>query len=191
VDAWQQLIVRARHDAGLSQLDLARRAGTSRPTLSAYEHGRKAPTADTLERLLAAAGFRLEAVPVVSWREVPLGRGRSFWVPDRLWRLPVGEVFAEVVLPLELNWSTLGHRFAPRDRRERARLYELVLREGEPAALERWVDGALLIDIWPDLVLPRGLRAGWQAVIAATLPADAPTLDATRDAAGTPLGAAS
>ena len=100
MEAWPGVLSAVREFAGLSQGELARRAGTSRPTLSAYEHGRKAPTADTLERLLAATGFRLEVAPVVSWREVPLPGGRSCWVADRLWRLPVREAFAVVVLPL-------------------------------------------------------------------------------------------
>ncbi|MFN0281211.1 MAG: helix-turn-helix domain-containing protein [Kineosporiaceae bacterium] len=169
MDVWPNVVLRARCYARLSQLELARRAGTSRPTLSAYEHGRKAPTADTLERLLAAAGFRIAAVPVVPWREVPLGRGRSCWVPDRLWRLPVAEAFAAVVLPLELNWSTPGRRFVTRDRRQRARLYEVLLREGAPEDLERWVDGGLLVDVWDDLVLPRAVRDAWRPTMDAEL----------------------
>jgi transcriptional regulator with XRE-family HTH domain len=47
----------------MTQAELARRAGTSQATISAYEHGRKAPSVDTLGRLLAATGVRLTAVP--------------------------------------------------------------------------------------------------------------------------------
>jgi transcriptional regulator with XRE-family HTH domain len=181
---WRELLTRARASAGLSQEELARRAGTSRPTVSAYEHGRKAPSADTLERLLAAAGVRLDLVPVVSWRQVPMGRGRSCWVADALWRLPPEAAFADVRLPLELNWSAPGREYQPRDRRQRARLYEVVLREGEPGDLERYVDGGLLVDLWSQLVLPRAVRAAWQPLIDATLatehiaPEAAPSLDA-------------
>lgn len=39
---------------------MARRAGTSQPVISAYEHGRRDPTISTLRRLLAAAGARLD-----------------------------------------------------------------------------------------------------------------------------------
>jgi transcriptional regulator with XRE-family HTH domain len=49
--------VRRRH--GLSQAELARRAGTSQPVVSAYEHGRRDPTVSTLRRLLLAGGERL------------------------------------------------------------------------------------------------------------------------------------
>lgn len=51
-------VVRRRR--GLTQAELARRAGTSQPVVSAYEHGRRDPTLHTLERLVAAAGERLQ-----------------------------------------------------------------------------------------------------------------------------------
>lgn len=57
----------ALHDArtrvGLTQAELGRRAGTSQATISAYEHGRKEPSLETLSRLLAACGVRLRAEP--------------------------------------------------------------------------------------------------------------------------------
>ena len=39
-----------------------------------------------------------------------------------------------------------GRRFDLRDRRQRARLYELVLREGRPSDVLAYVDGALVMD---------------------------------------------
>lgn len=54
-----KLIKEARTAAGLTQSELARRAGTSQPTVAAYESGEKVPTVETLERLLHAAGLRL------------------------------------------------------------------------------------------------------------------------------------
>ena len=53
-------IRRARADAGLSQVDLAARAGTSQSALARYETGATLPTLPTLERLLSACGRRLE-----------------------------------------------------------------------------------------------------------------------------------
>lgn len=53
------LLRRARREAGLSQRELARLAGTSQPTLARYERDRAIPTLPTLERLLVAAGKRL------------------------------------------------------------------------------------------------------------------------------------
>lgn len=44
----------------MSQRELASRAGTSQPVISAYEHGRRDPTTRTLRRLIAATGEVLE-----------------------------------------------------------------------------------------------------------------------------------
>jgi transcriptional regulator with XRE-family HTH domain len=53
----------ARARAGLTQTQLAQRAGTSQATVSAYEHGHKTPSVETLARLLAATGTRLTTAP--------------------------------------------------------------------------------------------------------------------------------
>ncbi|MCB0997522.1 MAG: helix-turn-helix transcriptional regulator [Acidimicrobiales bacterium] len=160
-----ELLERARHEAGLSQDELAALAGTSRTTISAYEHGRKSPTLATATRLLDTAGFELVAEPKVRFREATTARGRPIVVADRLWRLPLARAFADVELPLGLNWSRPGAVFRLSDRRQRARCYEVVLREGTPSDLLEYIDGALLVDLWPDLVLPRELRAAWQPTI--------------------------
>ena len=54
-----QLIATVRRRRGLTQLQLARRAGTSQPVVSAYEHGRRDPTFGTLSKLIEASGERL------------------------------------------------------------------------------------------------------------------------------------
>ena len=159
------LLERARREAGLSQEALAARAGTSRPTLSAYEHGRKSPTLTTVKRLLDGAGFVLTTEPRVTFVEHAMRRGRPIVVADRLWRLAIRDAFASVTLPLGLNWSRPGATFDLSDRRHRARCYEVVLREGTADDLSRYVDGALLVDIWKELVLPREVRAAWQAAL--------------------------
>ena len=46
--------------AGLTQAEFARRAGTSQPAVVRYESGATSPSVVTLERLLRAAGRRLE-----------------------------------------------------------------------------------------------------------------------------------
>ena len=53
------LLQSVRLRAGLTQSELARRAGTSQPVISAYEHGRRDPSYETLRRLVAAAGEEL------------------------------------------------------------------------------------------------------------------------------------
>ncbi len=54
-----QLLKTVRRRRGLSQVDLARRVGTSQPVISAYEHGRRDPTFGTLRRLIEGTGERL------------------------------------------------------------------------------------------------------------------------------------
>lgn len=54
-----RLLREARRRAGLSQRALAALAGTSGPTVAAYESERVEPRLSTLRRLLAAAGGRL------------------------------------------------------------------------------------------------------------------------------------
>lgn len=46
--------------AALTQLELARRAGTSQPAIARYEAGVSSPSVATLERILRATGQRLE-----------------------------------------------------------------------------------------------------------------------------------
>lgn len=162
------LLAEARRAAGLSQDELARRAGTSRPTLSSYEHGHRSPTLTTASRILAAAGYELSATPTMTFTERSIGRGRTALVPSRLPRLDPASALAPVTLPVHLNWSDPGRTFDLRDRRQRARVYEIVIREGTPGDLVRYVDGALLTELWPDLVLPRSIRAAWAPLMERT-----------------------
>jgi transcriptional regulator with XRE-family HTH domain len=49
--------------SGLSQAELARRAGMPRSVVNAYVRGKREPGADALARLAAAAGFELSLAP--------------------------------------------------------------------------------------------------------------------------------
>ena len=57
------LLLEARARAGVNQAEMARRADVPRSVVCAYEHGRRQPGADMLERLLSAVGYRLELAP--------------------------------------------------------------------------------------------------------------------------------
>ena len=59
------LIKLARWDSGLSQRELARRAGTSQAAIVAYESGKRSPTVETLARIIRASGrdLRIQVVP--------------------------------------------------------------------------------------------------------------------------------
>jgi transcriptional regulator with XRE-family HTH domain len=54
------LIHDARRSAGLTQMELATRAGTAQPAVAAYESGARTPNLGTLERLLDACGYDVE-----------------------------------------------------------------------------------------------------------------------------------
>ena len=53
------LLVDARRRAGLTQEEVARRAGVARPSVSQYENGKKDPSVTNLNRLIQACGMEL------------------------------------------------------------------------------------------------------------------------------------
>lgn len=55
-----ELLKSVRRRTHLTQAQLARRAGTSQPVVSAYEGGHRDPTYSTLRRLIAASGLQLQ-----------------------------------------------------------------------------------------------------------------------------------
>lgn len=161
----RNLLEHARTEAGLTKEALARRAGTSRPTLSAYEHGHKSPRLDTATRILDKAGFTLTVEPRINFRDIVTRHHRLASVPDHLARLSVAHALARVELPVHLDWSSEDRIVELADRRQRARCYETVLREGTPDDINTYVDGALLVDLWNELVLPIDVRDAWQPLI--------------------------
>ena len=66
------LLRQARKGAGLSQVELAARAGVTQSVISAYESGHRQPAIPTLAALAKAAGYEL----VVGLRQRPRRLGR-------------------------------------------------------------------------------------------------------------------
>ncbi len=65
-------VIRAvRRRQGLTQAELALRAGTSQPVISAYEHGRRDPTYEMLRKLVEAAGERLQVDSRPAGQDLP------------------------------------------------------------------------------------------------------------------------
>lgn len=60
------MIAGARKAAGISQAELARRAGMTRSVVNVYEHGHREPGTDALVRLLTAAGQQITLQPVAA-----------------------------------------------------------------------------------------------------------------------------
>jgi transcriptional regulator with XRE-family HTH domain len=157
------LIADARGRAGLSQGELAERAGTSRTAICAYESGAKDPRAETVERLLRASGFELVIEAARTWRTVGSGR-KTISVPSSLPSLEPVRAFARVKLPHHVAWSGHGD-FDLGLRSERGKAYEILLTEGLPEDITKFVDGALLVDLWSELFLPSHVKAAWQPLI--------------------------
>lgn len=74
----RSLLEAARLAQGLTQEAVARRSGTSQPTLSAYEPGTKSPTLAVVERILHTLGYDLGPNPRVTFRDVPDGHGARY-----------------------------------------------------------------------------------------------------------------
>ena len=91
--------------SGLSQAELARRAGLPRSVVNVYLRGHREPGADTLARLAAAAGFDLGLVP----RKPPVD-------PERASRILVQVLELAEALPFrpraELDYPQLPDRIA-------------------------------------------------------------------------------
>ena len=62
-DLAARLIAEIAAQSGVSQAELARRAGLDRSVLNAYAHGRRQPSVAALGRIARGAGFQLELAP--------------------------------------------------------------------------------------------------------------------------------
>jgi transcriptional regulator with XRE-family HTH domain len=158
-----EVLLNTRTAAGLTQADLEARSGVARPNIAAFEAGRREPRWETATRTLEATGATIDIVEPITWTWTT-GR-RPYPVPSSLWRLRLPDAFRSFVPGPHVWWSGSAPRFDLSDREDRARAYELVLREGQPDDIRSIVDGALLIDAWPDLVVPAELLQAWQPLI--------------------------
>lgn len=68
--AGARALVRARHEAGLSQAALAERVGTGQAVISRIESGATSPTLDMVSRLARGLGMR----PVISFESIARAR---------------------------------------------------------------------------------------------------------------------
>lgn len=170
------VIEEARVASGLGQAELAALAGTSQPTLSAYERGKKVPGLAVAERLVNAAGWNIALQPRVSFIEHPAPPGFRFpfTVADRLWRLEAPACFRTIKFfdliddDNDKIWWDLSARA------DRKLVYERLLTFGSEPYLVLYLDGALLIDLWPEMDVPEPMRIHWAAVIEATMQAPIP-----------------
>jgi transcriptional regulator with XRE-family HTH domain len=156
----------ARRVAGVTQADLARRAGTSQATVSAYERGLKTPSVTVAARLLGVLGWELTLRSRVEFTEHHPAGIVAFWAPNRLWRVPTPDCFATLHVP-DLLRQTEQDEWNLADPTDRRRAYEILIRRGMPQMMIRWLDGGFLVDCWEDLDLPDPVRAAWEPAIRA------------------------
>ena len=154
----------ARRAAGMSQQQLAHAARTAQSSISEYESGRKSPTLAVVERLVSAAGADLAVVPRVKFFYEMLSEDRVFFVPDRLWSVPPPMCFARMRLR---DYPGVGGNpvWDMSKREDRIGFYSLLLTYGMPEMIEQAVDGALLVDVWRQLKLPKPIREAWAPLI--------------------------
>lgn len=162
----RSLLEVARAARGLTQGAVARRAGTSQPTLSAYERGVRSPTLAVTERILRTLDYELGLHPRVGFREERLDNQRTFLVPDQLWRLEPTACFAPVAVQTSSGERTLDIL----DRGHRITSYAWLLQHGNESQMFTHLDAALLIDAWPQLhaLLPVPIQNAWSPLVNAT-----------------------
>lgn len=74
-----------------------------------------------------------------------------------------GPTSGVVELPLRLYWSAPDRTFSLDDPAERQKVYKIVVREARrPDDLAVFLDGGMLIALWPDIFLPKPVRRAWE-----------------------------
>ena len=82
-------------------------------------------------------------------------------IPDDVDDPAADKARGRVTLPRRVNWSRTDPTYDLSDRRQRARVYEQVLREGTADDIRYFIDVDDLIDLWNQLVLPPAVSRAW------------------------------
>jgi hypothetical protein len=82
-------------------------------------------------------------------------------IPDDVDDPSVPKARGRVTLPRRVNWSRTDPTYDLSDRRQRARVYEQVLREGTADDVRYFIDVDELIELWDELVLPPPVSRAW------------------------------
>lgn len=103
-----------------------------------------------------------DAAPIAVRTRHPARPGRRAIVVTDLSGLR-GPARGTVTLPLRLYWSGPSPAFDLDDPDLCRWLYEIVLREAaDPGELTTYLNGDKLVEVWPRLFLPEGVRRAWE-----------------------------
>lgn len=95
-------------------------------------------------------------------RSATLGpASRPVAIPDDIDAPGVQKADGVVELRLRVRWSGPRRVYDLGDPADRARLYEVVLAEGTVEDVRLYVRLEQLVELWPELVLPRHVRRAW------------------------------
>lgn len=148
---------RGRTAAAIVPAELLDRLGQPGPALEAAADALRGALG-ALEPLLPQAGAP------------PAGRDTPYRArPGRAWPVAAsltglrGPAHGTVELPLRLFWSAPDRTFDLDKPSERYALYEVVLNQARhPDDLAAYLNGEILLAVWPELYLPAGVRRAWE-----------------------------
>lgn len=162
----QVLLRSARWCGGLSQRELALRAGDHQPTIAAIEAGRRDVRVGHPERLVARAGCRLSLIPTTAAPVAEVAAGIAEWLAtgdvDSAWRAFIQANDDLAAAPADVRVALCVCQPTPTgDPRFDAALAALVDHHLSGAGLPvpAWVDDSsrFLAEPWsPDMFGPRG-----------------------------------
>ncbi|HZN74345.1 MAG TPA: hypothetical protein VFC00_21975 [Micromonosporaceae bacterium] len=148
--------LREFHARGWRPVDLQRVTGYSRETIRQALHPEVRQATNTSRRKVAPVPSR----PADGYASY--GARKPYVVAERLDDLR-GPTDGTVTLPQHLDWS--GNASYDLDKPARlASMYRTVLNEASsPDDLHAWIDGRLLVRLWPTLWLPPQVRQLWES----------------------------
>lgn len=171
-----ELVRGVRKSLGLTQAELAELAGVGRRFVIELEAGHGRAELRKVADVMRAVGLEVSDEPdpiemvrtpsgLISFRTVMSRIGRPLAVPNRLWRLAPERATATVTLPSSVYWSGGDGTFDLADERARRLVYRILIHEATPPVMAEFMDGALLSELWDDMLISPDIRAPWQPAV--------------------------
>ena len=82
--------------------------------------------------------------------------------PDDLFTGDFVKASGNVHLPNHILWSGRSRDFDLNSLRDRVRVYELVITEGNSDDIRFFIDPKRLVELWPRILLPMFVRRPWE-----------------------------